>query len=301
MGGQRQVAILREPDVIAARYFHAIALRHAQIRHEEAGNRPAIGPQRQARQRQDARPEQFQIGACKTDTLFVGVVDHPFCGDPPARFLGATLGRHHVAPAVGGIFQRDRAVVFAHAAIGGQPAALAQRQQQIVHRPGFELVGQLDAFGKQLIAVLVHEADASVGDDLARILVPGDRIGAQRTVAAAQHDVATGRNDVAFRTVFENVRLEPDLAFAGGIDAIRTGGRRRCVEAGIGFGYRQQLVDIFRCIDSGLLAARLALRVFDRADIVRRGLGCKRCRCAQDQRCRRQCHWTNGHPAGSFG
>ena len=83
----------------------------------------------------------------------------------------------HFAPAVGGLFQCDRAVAFAQPARRGEAPALSQGEQQIVHRPGFEFVGEFDPFGEQLVPVLVDETDAAGGEYFARAFVPADRIG----------------------------------------------------------------------------------------------------------------------------
>ena len=99
-------------------------------------------------------------------------------------------------------------------------APLAQREQKVLHRARFELVGQSDAVGKQLVAVLVHEAHAPVGEDFAAIAVPGDAIRAHRAVAAAQHHIAVGGDGVAGGIVAERIGFEGDLVT---VDALARG------------------------------------------------------------------------------
>ena len=48
-----------------------------------------------------------------------------------------------------------------------KPAAAAQRQQHVFHRPGLELVGEIQLVDKQLVAVFVNQPDIARGCDLA--------------------------------------------------------------------------------------------------------------------------------------
>ena len=122
--------------------------------------------------------------------------------------------------------QLDVAGVIATSFDRRQTAAFAEREQQVLHRAGFELVGQLEPVGEQLVAVLVDETDVAGGDDLAARPVPADRVGADRLVLRAQDHVAGGGNDFGIAVVLEPVGLEVDLALAGGGGSRGGGGRR---------------------------------------------------------------------------
>ena len=140
--------------------------------------------------------------------------------------------------AIGGFLQGNRAVALPHPTEGREAPALPQGKQKVLHRAGFELIGQLYALGKELVAVLVDEAHPAGCHDHAGLLVPAHRIGPQRTIAAAQDHIAAGGHIVAVRTVFEDIRLEIDLAIAICVDPFLAGRNWGRVEVGIGIGDR---------------------------------------------------------------
>ena len=126
-----------------------------------------------------------------------------------------------------------------------------------------------------MVAVFIDEPHAPRGEDFAGLLVPADRIGAQRPVAVAQHDVAAGGHDIAIGTVFEDIGFEVDRAVAGRIQPVIAGGGGRRVQPGAGIGYGEQIVGAGALVQRGpvgLRVAGLALRVDDVADIVGRAL-----------------------------
>ena len=304
MRGQRQVFVVREADIVAARNLDAVAFRKPQVGHEEARYCATVGTDGQAGQGQDAGPEQLQECTVETDPLARRIVDHALGSYPPAGVARTALRIDHFAPAVGGLFQCDRAVALAQPARRGEAPALSQGEQQIVHRPGFEFVGQFDPFGKQLVPVLVDETDATGGEYFARAFVPADRIGTQRTIAAAQHDISAGGHRVAIGAVFENVGLEIDRPVARCVHPVVARGSGRRIEPGIGIGNCQQLVAVARRIHGrliGLRVARRALRIDHAADCVRRILRQRGLRGEQGQRQRGEGGGTGGLPADARG
>ena len=224
-----RIAIGAETPVITAADLKAVALRNAQIGHQEACDRPSIGADRKAGQRQETRTEQFEIGVAEPDPAVAGVVRHAIGGDAPARRLVAAFGRGDGAGGVGRAFELDRPVRAARSGFCGQPPALAQRQQQVLHRAGFEFVGQHHAVREQLIAVFVHEAHASFGEDFATVTVPGYAIGPHRAIAAAQDDAAAGSDGVAGRIVAERVGFEGDLFAVGALAGRQVDRVLRCI------------------------------------------------------------------------
>ena len=211
IGAERRVAIGAEPPVIAAADFQPVAFRDAQVGHQEACDGTPVGADGEAGQRQDARAEQFEIGVAEADPAVVRVVGHPIGGDAPARRLVAAFGRGDGAGGIGRALQLDRAVRCARSGLRREPSPLAQRQQEVLHRARFEFVGQRHAVGKQLVAVLVHEADAPIGEDFAAIAVPGHAIRPHRAIAAAQDNIAAGGDGVAGRIVAQRIGFEGDL------------------------------------------------------------------------------------------
>ena len=114
-----RIAIGAETPVITAADLKAVALRNAQIGHQEACDRPSIGADRKAGQRQETRTEQFEIGVAEPDPAVAGVVRHAIGGDAPARRLVAAFGRGDGAGGVGRAFELDRPVRAARSGFCG--------------------------------------------------------------------------------------------------------------------------------------------------------------------------------------
>ena len=178
-----QILIVGEANVIAAGNLDPITFGKAQVRHKKPADCAAIGADRKAGQRQDARAEQFQIRAFELHLRIGRIIHHAFGSDAPARVLVAPFWCDHGTRAVSRLFESHGAVGFPHPAIGREPATLPQCEQQVFHGARFELIGQLDAVGKDLVAVYIHEADIAARQDDACPPAPADTVGAHRTLA----------------------------------------------------------------------------------------------------------------------
>jgi len=129
------------------------------------------------------------------------------------------------------MLEHDVAVGDPLALVGGQSSALAHDQEQVFHHAGLQLVGQLDAFGVELVAVLIDHADIAATHDLAGLAVPRHLVGADGLPVLAQHDIAGGGHELVVLVVFHRIGFEGDRHVVFGRSG--RGGRRTLDRAGI--------------------------------------------------------------------
>ena len=110
--------------------------------------------------------------------------------------------------------QLNRAIIPARTGLCSKPAALAKSQQQVLHSARLKLVIELQTVGEQLIAIVVHKTHAAHRVDCAGLAVPYDRVGAQRSVAAADHDIARCGDRVAGLVIADDIGFKLDFARA---------------------------------------------------------------------------------------
>ncbi len=216
MRTQLQVAIFRQAPVIASAQLHAVGARYAQTGDQHTGTGPAIGAQLQRGKRQDALAEKREISAFEPHPVGIGIVDDALGSDLPAGALRAAFRGGDGTAGIGAAHQRDPPVVGPLSAFGRQPPAFAQHQQQIAQCAGFELVGQLQLAGVELVSVAIHVAHIATRIDPAGGAIPADFVGPHGPVPVAQQHVAAREDDVLVRIIFERVGLESDLALAAG-------------------------------------------------------------------------------------
>ena len=116
------------------------------------------------------------------------------------------------------------AAVVAVAAPRSDAAALFEHDQHVLDNAVLQRIGQLDAVAIGDVALRIGDGDVAVGENLAGLAVPGDRVGAQPIAAAIHSHVALGGDDVVVEFIFQRPGAELDLIVIG---RQRRFGRRR--------------------------------------------------------------------------
>ena len=224
VGGEREVLIVGQPQVIRQADLGPVRGRHAEVGHQQAARRAffrAIRNREHRKQRQgDA--EDRQPTALETQAPADGIARHPRGADRPARLARAARRGGHRARRVDRLVEPQDAI-GSRGALRRDAAAAFEHHEEILDRPVAQLVVEHDAVADHAVAFGREDDDIAERDDAARVAVPLDAVGGEVIAVAVHPHLALGDDQRTGVVIADAVGAEIDLVGRGGSGR---GGRR---------------------------------------------------------------------------